>query len=573
MTAILGVSADYHDAAAALVIDGRIVCAAQEERFSRVKHDPSLPRAAAAWCLEHADLEPADLSHVAFHEKPLLKFDRLLHTWLTHAPRGFGSFRRAIPEWLRSRLHTRRRLRGLLPGYRGPLVFPEHHRSHAASAFLPSPFGRAAVLTVDGVGEWATASRGTGRGNALTVEQEMRFPHSLGLLYSAFTAYCGFRVNDGEYKLMGLAPYGEPAFAGVIRERLARVFPDGSLRLDLDSFDFQAESRMTTRRFDRLLGGPPRRPEEPIDDRIRDVAASIQRVAGDVVVAMADDLHRRSGLDALCMAGGVALNGVANGRVLAETPFRHLWVQPAAGDAGGAVGAALHVWHELLGRPRQPGPADAMRGALLGPSFGDDASEAELRRHGVRHRRFADDEALCGHVAERLAAGAIVGWVQDRMEFGPRALGARSILADPRGPEVRRRLNERIKRREAFRPFAPAVLAGRAAEWFELPAGGPSDYMLTVAPVRPECRSRLPAVTHVDGSARVQTVGPHAPRRFRRLLEAFDRLTGVPILVNTSFNGAGEPIVRSPADALDCHRRIGLDALVLGRCVVAGDGR
>jgi carbamoyltransferase len=588
MPAILGLSAYYHDSAAALVVDGRIVAAAQEERFTRKKHDAGFPTHAVAACLREAGLTPADLDWVAFYEKPLLKFERLLETYLAHAPAGFASFSRAMPLWLRTKLFLPRHLRAELPGYGRRFVFPEHHESHAAGAFFPSPFEEAAVLTVDGVGEWATASFGTGAGNAIRLTHQLRFPHSLGLLYSAFTYYTGFRVNSGEYKVMGLAPYGEPRLAGLIREHLLDLRDDGSFRLDMSYFNYAHGLTMTSPRFHRLFGGPPREPESKLTQREMDLAASLQVVTEEVLLRMARHVHAATGQRNLCLAGGVALNCVANGRLLREGPFENIWIQPAAGDAGGALGAALLVEHQLLKRPRVPDPRDGQRGSLLGPAFTDAQIERHLRSVGAPYTRLDSDEALCEAVAEALAAGQVVGWFQGRMEFGPRALGARSILGDPRDPAMQATMNLKIKFRESFRPFAPAVLADRASEYFTLEPGQESPYMLLVAHVREahrvapppgtealwgierlnQPRSTVPAITHVDHSARIQTVDDARNPLFARLLRAFDRRTGCPMLINTSFNVRGEPIVGSPADAYRCFRATDIDVLALGRCLL-----
>ncbi|HYC70263.1 MAG TPA: carbamoyltransferase [Opitutaceae bacterium] len=582
MTAILGISAFYHDSAAALVVDGQIVAAAQEERFTRKKHDDAFPAQAVAYCLREAGLAPEQLDHVAFYEKPLLKFERLLETHLAEAPFGFRAFLRAMPLWLHRKLHLPREMRAGLGGrYRKRFVYPEHHESHAASAFFPSPFDEAAILTLDGVGEWATASLGHGRGHRLALLHEMQFPHSLGLLYSAFTSYCGFRVNSGEYKLMGLAPFGRPVFAGLIRERLMDLRPDGSFRLDLSYFDYCAGLTMTSAKFHRLFGGSPRPPGATPTEREADLAASIQQVTEEIMLRMARHLHAITGARNLCLAGGVALNCVGNGRILREGPFERIWVQPAAGDAGGALGAALFVWHQLLGQPRDPVAPDGQRGSLLGPGVRGDEVEPVLRARGAVYRRLADESAICREAAALIAAGRIVGWVQGRMEFGPRALGARSILGDARDPEMQERMNRRTKFRESFRPFAPIVLRERAGEFFELRPEDESPYMLVVAPVRAEkrvasngaaraglervkdARSVVPAVTHVDHSARVQTVDCVRNPRLHRLLEAFAGQTGCPVMINTSFNIRGEPIVCSVDDALRCFLATDMDALVV----------
>jgi len=589
MTAILGISAFYHDAAAALVIDGRIVAAAQEERFTRKKHDPSFPIHAITYCLDEAGLDPGELDYVGFYDKPLLKFDRILETYLAFAPRGFRSFATAIPVWLKQKLHTRREVqRGLRKRYRRRVVFTEHHESHAASAFFPSPFEEAAILTLDGVGEWATASMGRGEGNRIRITHEMRFPHSLGLLYSAFTYFCGFKVNSGEYKLMGLAPYGQPRYAEVIREKLVDIKQDGSIRLDLSYFNYCQGLTMTSRKFARLFGGPPRRPETPITQREMDLAASIQQVTEEIVLRCVEHLHAQTAQKNLCLAGGVALNCVANGRVLREGPFERLWIQPAAGDAGGALGTALFIWHQLLDHPRQPVPTDSQQGSLLGPHFTDDQIRAFLDGVGAVYDICESDEALCARAADLLARGQVVGWMQGRMEFGPRALGSRSILGDPRDARMQSLMNRKIKFRESFRPFAPSVLAERANDYFELAHHVESPYMLLVAPVHeakklpitPQDRQRegldklqvrrsvIPAVTHVDGSARIQTVDPKRHGLFYRLIKAFEARTSCPLVINTSFNVRGEPIVCTPADAYQCFMATGMDALVMNRYVL-----
>jgi carbamoyltransferase len=585
MKAILGLSAYYHDSAAALVVDGRIVAAAQEERFSRVKHDHRFPRNAVDYCLAEAGLTPGDLDHVVFYEKPFLKFERILETHLGVAPAGFRSFCMAMPQWIHEKLQLSRQISGGLDGkYPGRYVFTEHHESHAASAFFPSPFEESAILTLDGVGEWATASIGHGRGNTITLSHEMVFPHSLGLLYSAFTYFCGFRVNSGEYKLMGLAPFGEPSYAELIMERLMDMRGDGSFRLDMSYFNYCAGLTMTSRRFDRLFGGPPRRPESPITQRECDLAASIQKVTEIVMLRMAAHAHRLTVSKNLCLAGGVALNCVGNGRLLRESPFERIWIQPASGDAGGALGAALFVWHQLLGNERVPQPHDAQRGSLLGPAFGVEETERLLREKHAVYRRFESGEALCEETARHIAEGRVVGWMQGRMEFGPRALGNRSILGDARNPKMQSQMNLKIKFRESFRPFAPIVLSGRAHEYFELKPGEESPYMLIVAPVRADkrvdpygeaaqgaglgrinaVRSVVPAITHVDGSARIQTVDRDRNPRLSELLEAFNSLTGCPVMINTSFNVRGEPVVCTPAEAYHCFMATDIDVLVIG---------
>jgi carbamoyltransferase len=584
VTSILGISAFFHDSAAALVQDGRLVAASEEERFSRRKHDERFPVQAAAWCLERAGLRAEQLDAVVFYEKPLVKFERLLETSLAFAPRGFRPFLMAMPQWLQKKLHLPREIDAGLGGtYQGPILFTTHHESHAASAFFPSPFEQAAILTLDGVGEWTTASWGVGRGNAIELRQEMRFPHSPGLLYSAFTHYCGFRVNSGEYKLMGLAPYGEPKYRDLILERLVRLHQDGSFWLDQRYFDYAAGLTMTGPKFDRLFGGPARRPESPLTQREMDIAASIQAVTEEIVLRMARHVHARTGERNLCLAGGVALNCVANGRLLREGPFERLWIQPAAGDAGGAIGAALMHWHAHLGKPRAPEPSDGQLGSYLGPDHTDAVIRERLDAMGAVHETL-DEPRLVETMAEELASGRIVGHFFGRAEFGPRALGHRSILGDPRDPSMQRRMNVAIKFRESFRPFAPAVLQGRQREWFELEAESP--YMLLVAPVaagrrRPvhdagahgidklrQLRSEVPAITHVDDSARVQTVDPLRAPRFHAILSAFERRTGCPVLVNTSFNIRGEPIVHDPGDAYRCFMFTDMDTLVVGNHIL-----
>jgi carbamoyltransferase len=585
MTAILGLSAFYHDSAAALVVDGHLVAAAQEERFTRRKHDASFPQHAASYCLQEAGLTPRDLDAVAFYEKPLAKFDRLLETYLSFAPRGFRSFLAAMPQWLNTKLHLPRVIRrGLRGRCRAPLLFLDHHEAHAASAFLPSPFEEAAILTLDGVGEWATSTFGVGRGNRIELGEELRFPHSLGLLYAAFTSYTGFKVNSGEYKVMSLAPYGQPIYKDVILRRLLDLKADGSFRLNQSYFRYCHGLTMTSPRFHRLFGGPPRLPESPLRQRDLDLAASIQAVTEEIVLRMAGHVYRRTSQKNLVLAGGVALNCVANGRLLREGPFESLWIQPTAGDAGGALGAALFTWHQLLERPRLPQPEDAQQGSFLGPRFTDPEIAEYL--HGVEalSHRYGSEEELLDAVAELLAAGKVVGWFHGRMEFGPRALGARSILADPRDPGMHELLNCKIKFRESFRPFAPCVLQEKASDYFDLPPGMNSPYMLFTAPVAARqrlaqpghCswdghglglwhtpRSSIPAVTHIDFSARVQTVDASRHGRLYRLLRRFSERTGCPVLVNTSFNVRGEPIVCTPAEAYRCFLNTDLDAVVL----------
>ena len=586
MTAVLGISAFYHDAAAALVVDGQIVAAAQEERFTRKKHDASFPGHAIDYCLAEADLSAEELDYVAYYDKPLLKFERLLETYLAYAPRGFRSFVAAMPGWLHEKLHLPREIRKGLGGkYRRRCVFTEHHESHAASAFFPSPFEEAAILTLDGVGEWATASYGTGRGNRIELSHELRFPHSLGLLYSAFTYFCGFRVNSGEYKLMGLAPFGEPKYADLIREKLIDIKPDGSFRMDMSYFGYCQGLRMTGRKFDRLFGGPPRRPEGPITEREMDLAASVQEVTEEIMLRSVEHLHGETGLKNLCLAGGVALNCVGNGRILREGPFERVWIQPAAGDAGGALGAALFLWHQLLGNERVVHGSDSQRGSLLGPAYSSEEVREFLDGSGAVYRRMEDDVEFFRTVAELLAAEKVVGWMQGRMEFGPRALGSRSILGDARSRSMQRVMNLKIKFRESFRPFAPVVLCDRVSEYFDFPGDCESPYMLLVAPVAEgersvvtseaarldrlnSVRSTIPAVTHVDFSARVQTVDPGRHGQLHSLMKAFEAQTGCPVLVNTSFNVRGEPIVCTPEDAYRCFMATNMDVLVMEDCVL-----
>jgi carbamoyltransferase len=568
MTAILGISAFYHDAAAALLVDGRIVAAAQEERFTRVKHDPSFPAQAIAYCLKAAGLTSHDLDYVACYEKPLLKFDRLLETYLAFAPMGFRAFRAAIPRQIHHRLDEHHAFRAHLPGYRRRIVYGDHHMSHAASAFYPSPFDEAAIMTLDGVGEWATASYGLGQGHTITLMGEQRFPHSLGLLYSAFTSFCGFRVNDGEYKLMGLAPYGLPRYADQITRTIVDIRDDGSLWLDQSYFNYAQGLTMTSSKFVDLFGGPPRPPDSPITERERDLAASIQAVTEEVMLRSARHVHAKTGAANLCLAGGVALNCVGVGRIAREGPFDRVWVQPAAGDAGGALGAAQHVWYQRLESARVAIPTDAMQGAFLGPSYSDEEIEHWLEAEHATRVTYPDDEGLCDAVARLIADQLVLGWLQGRMEFGPRALGARSILADARSPTVMDRLNRDVKLRESFRPFAPAILQSHVSAYFEMDASVDSPYMSAVAHVRPEVRAQVPGVTHVDGSARVQTVDAGRHGRFHRLLSAFHRQTGCPLIINTSFNVRGESVVMSPEHAYRCFMSTNLDALVMGRSVL-----
>lgn len=589
---IIGISAYYHDSAACLVQDGRIVAAAQEERFTRKKHDAGFPLQAIRYCLAEASLGAADIDHVVFYDKPFLKFERLLETYLAFAPRGFQSFATSLPVWIKDKLFQKsvlvRELQEQLdPGvdWSSRLLFSEHHLSHAASAFFPSPFEDAAVLTMDGVGEWTTTSLAIGQGNRLDIHREIHFPHSLGLLYSAFTHYTGFKVNSGEYKVMGLAPYGEPRFADKIREHLIDQREDGSFRLNMAYFDYCTGLTMTNSRFDELFGGPARKAEAQLTQREMDLAASIQAVTEDAVIRLAKGIRKSTGQRNLCLAGGVALNCVANGKLLRENVFDRIWVQPASGDAGGAIGAALGAYHLMLGRPRTVGQGDAMAGSYLGPAYGQNDIEARLRQAGAVFTTLNDD-ALIDATADALARGCAVGWHQGRMEFGPRALGGRSILADPRSPSVQKQLNLKVKYRESFRPFAPSVLREDVQDWFDIDVDSP--YMLMVADVAKERqspmtaeqqrlfgidklnvpRSSIPAITHVDYSARIQTVHADTNPRYHRLISRFKELTGCPVLVNTSFNVRGEPIVCTPEDAFHCLMGTGIEFLAVGNCVM-----
>jgi carbamoyltransferase len=589
---ILGISAFYHDSAACLLRNGDIVAAAQEERFTRKKHDAGFPKEAIRYCLREGGISLADLRYVAFYDKPLIKFERLLETYVGFAPRGVRSFLRAMPVWLKEKLFLKRLLQKELAALGGgssgvpPLLFGEHHESHAASAFYPSPFDSAAVLCMDGVGEWATTSAWFGEGNELTALWEIPFPHSLGLLYSAFTYYTGFKVNSGEYKIMGLAPYGSPKYVQSIYDELLDLKPDGTFRLNMDYFDYATGLTMTNARFDRLFGGPPREMESRLTQRDMDLARSVQDVTEEVMLRLARTVHRETGADNLCLAGGVALNCVGNGRIRREGPFRGLWIQPAAGDAGGAIGAAQSAWYRLEGQARKTvPPADAMRGAFLGPAYTNEQIELFLNAQEAPYVRLSNPE-LFARVAEALADGKVVGWFQGRMEFGPRALGARSIIGDARNPRMQSIMNLKIKYRESFRPFAPSVLRERVADYFDLDDDSP--YMLLVAPVRAERRipdreehehlwgierlnvprSDIPAVTHVDHSARIQTVHEATNPRYHRLLRAFEARTGCGVLVNTSFNVRGEPIVCTPADAYRCFMRTEIDLLVAENCLL-----
>ncbi len=589
---ILGISAYYHDSAACLLVDGRIVAAAQEERFTRKKHDSGFPSHAIAYCLSEAAIQAADLDHVVFYDKPFVKFERLLETYLAFAPRGFGSFVTSLPVWLKDKLFQKTVISDALKEEFGKdidwtarLLFSEHHLSHAASAFFPSPFEEAAVLTMDGVGEWTTTSLAVGRGNQLSVEKEIRFPHSLGLLYSAMTYYTGFKVNSGEYKVMGLAPYGEPRFAKIIKDHLIDIKEDGSFHLDMSYFNYCTGLTMTNERFDALFGGPPRTSEGQLTQREMDLAASIQAVTEEVVIKLARGVRKSTGQRNLCLAGGVALNCVANGKLLRENIFDNIWVQPAAGDAGGALGAALAAYYMMCKQPRTVNPLDSMQGSYLGPQFGQDDIEARLKKAGAVFTTVSNDE-LINLTAQALADGKAVGWHYGRMEFGPRALGGRSIIADPRSASVQKQLNLKVKYRESFRPFAPSVLREDVAEWFDHHTDSP--YMLMVAdvakdkqlPMTPEQeklfgidklnvpRSQIPAITHVDYSARIQTVHRETNPMYHQLISRFKDLTGCPVIVNTSFNVRGEPIVCTPEDSFNCLMGTEIEFLVVGNCIM-----
>jgi len=585
-THILGISAFYHDSAAALLGDGEILAAAQEERFTRKKHDPAYPKKAVEFCLDRAGIKPEDIDFVAFYDKPILKFHRLLETYLAFAPVGLQSFRKSVPIWLGEKLHMKRLLTkelGCKPKNR--YIFPEHHESHAASAFFPSPFEEAAIITMDGVGEWATTSIGVGEGNKIKLIREIRFPHSLGLLYSAFTYYCGFKVNSGEYKLMGLAPYGEPRYAQQIRDHLIDLREDGSYRLDLSYFNYCQGLTMTNAKFDALFGAPPRAAETELSQRHMDLAASIQKVTEEVMLKTARYAQQVTGKKNLCLAGGVALNCVGNGVILREGPFEKIWIQPAAGDAGGALGAAQMVWHNLLDKPRTVMPADSQRGSLLGPRYEAGDIKSFLDQENVNYEECTSEDQLADRVAELIDQENVIGWFQGPMEFGPRALGSRSIIGDARSPKMQSVMNLKIKFRESFRPFAPIVLRDHASEYFEIDPQHDSPYMLIVAPVRDDkrlevesglegldklkqLRSVIPAVTHVDNSARLQTVdGEHNPR-LAAMMRSFHKRTGSPVLINTSFNVRGEPIVCTPEDALRCFRGTDMDVLVLENFVI-----
>lgn len=581
---ILGISAYYHDSAAALVQDGRIIAAAQEERFTRKKHDHEFPKNAVKYCLTEADIEMEQIDYVVFYDKPFVKFERLLETYLSFAPEGWNSFRKAMPLWLSKKLYLPKIIKKEL-SWDGKMLFTEHHEAHAASAFFPSPFKEAAVVCFDGVGEWATTTWGIGIGNKVELKQQISFPHSLGLLYSAFTYYLGFKVNSGEYKIMGLAPYGEPIYVNKILE-LIDIKKDGSFRLNMDYFNYCQGLTMSNGSFDKLFGGPPRKPESKLTQREMDIAASIQKVTEDIMLEMCRHVKKETGMKNLCMAGGVALNCVGNGKIYREGLFSNIWVQPAAGDAGGALGAALTVWHHYLGKERDAdGREDKMAGSYLGPSFDKEDIKTFLNTNEFPYKEL-DDESLYNEIADRLSSGEVIGWFSGRMEFGPRSLGARSIIGDARNPEMQKKMNLKIKYRESFRPFAPAVLLEHVSEWFEYE--GESPYMLMVAPLKENRkiqmtegqktlfgidklnipRSDIPAVTHVDYSARIQTVNENNNRRFYELIKKFYEKTGCPVIVNTSFNVRGEPIVCTQQDAYRCFMRTEMDVLVLENCVI-----
>lgn len=582
---ILGISCFYHDSAAALVKDGEIIAAAQEERFTRKKHDFDFPRHAIAYCLQEGKVSIRDLDYVAFYDKPFIKFERIVETYLAYAPRGLKSFLMAVPLWLKEKLWMSELIRKELEGYKGEIIFPEHHESHAASAFYPSRFEEAAILTIDGVGEWTTTSFGIGKGNSIEIQWELRFPHSLGMLYSAFTYYTGFKVNSGEYKVMGLAPYGEPKYVNLIYEHLMDLKEDGSFKLNMEYFNYCAGLTMTNEKFHRLFGGPPRQPETKLTQKEMDLAASIQAVTDEVMLRMARHVKNVTGQRYLCLAGGVALNCVANGKILRAGIFDDIWIQPAAGDAGGSLGAALIVWYQYLGNGRKVGKRDMQKGSYLGPAFSDDYIESFLQQKKIPYEKCENGQ-LTQLVAELLAQEKVIGWFSGRMEFGPRALGARSIIGDARSPNTQSIMNLKIKFRESFRPFAPTVLREKASEWFEIDRESP--YMLLVADVRKDkrremtveekrlwgidklnlVRSEIPAVTHVDYSARIQTIDREDHPLYYGLIERFYEKTGCPVIVNTSFNVRGEPIVCTPEDAYKCFMRTNMDYLVLGKFIL-----
>lgn len=581
---ILGISCFYHDSAACLVKDGKIIAATQEERFTRKKHDPRFPKYAIQYCLNECKIGVENLDYIVFYDKPLMTFERLLISYLTTAPKGLKSWLEAMPLWLGQKLHMPKILKKEI-GYEGDVLYTEHHEAHAASAFYLSPFEEAAILTVDGVGEWTTASYGIGKGNQIEIIKEMHFPDSVGLLYSAFTYFTGFRVNSGEYKLMGLAPYGNPIYKELIKEKIVDIKDDGSIRLDLSLFDFIGGLKMTNKRFEKLFGGPPREPETPITQREMDIAASIQKVAEEIVLKMACHVHKETGMKHLCMAGGVALNCVANGRIMREGPFEDIWIQPAAGDAGGALGAAFSVWHRFLGNERKVTPGkDGQRGSYLGPAFSKAYVQAYLNEKGYPYQ-ILEEQQRAMLIAKEIKKGNIVGHLCGRMEFGPRALGARSILGDPRKKETQSVMNLKIKYRESFRPFAPTVMEDKASEYFEIDR--PSPYMLLVANVMEERRlpmpvdgtmgmleklniprSDIPAITHLDYSARIQSVNRETNKHYYEIIEAFEKLTGCAVIVNTSFNVRGEPIVCTPQEAYQCFMRTEMDVLVMENCML-----
>ncbi|RKY51682.1 MAG: hypothetical protein DRP86_00485 [Candidatus Neomarinimicrobiota bacterium] len=582
MDLILGISAYYHDSAAAIIRGDTILAAAQEERFTRIKHDSSFPEHAIRYCLNEAGVSPSDLKAVAFYDKPFLKFERILDTYLHYAPRGLFSFTKAIPVWIKQKIWIKSLIHDQLPGFKGELLFTRHHQAHAASAFFPSPFDKAAIVTVDGVGEWTTTSIGEGYGHSIRMMQEIHFPHSLGLLYSAFTYYCGFKVNSGEYKLMGLAPYGRPVYTSIIKEHLIDIRPDGSFGMNMSYFNYVSGLTMVNRRFEKLFGFPRRKPEEPVTQPYMDLARSVQEITNEVMIKIARYAKTLTGLDTLCMAGGVALNCVANSRILKSGLFSDIWIQPAAGDAGGALGAALSTYYEYYNNPRSVADPDLQQGSLLGPVYNHEEIEIFLKSHNIRYKTY-DKKSLVDITAEYLNQQKVVGWFQGRMEFGPRALGNRSILADPRSPKMQKQLNLKIKFRESFRPFAPSVLEEFSKNYFDLNTKSP--YMLLTADVLENQRlkiheekegleklhmkrSNIPAVTHVDYSARLQTVNRKTNSLFYSLISSFYRLTGCPLLVNTSFNVRGEPIVNSPKDAFSCFMNTEMDILVMEDCII-----
>lgn len=589
MVTVLGVSAFYHDSAACLIQDGKIVAAAQEERFTRVKHDESFPQNSISYCLSEGGIESADIDYVVFYEKPLLKFDRLLETYVAFAPKGFLSFRKAIPLWLKKKLFIEKEIcKGPLESYKGSFVYPEHHESHAASAFYPSPFESAAIITIDGVGEWATTTISKGNGNDLEMLQQINFPHSLGLLYSAFTYYTGFRVNSGEYKLMGLAPYGTPKYTDVIKEHLITIRGDGSFRLNLKYFDYPVGLRMTNLKFAKLFGQARRNPESQIEQVHMDLAASIQSVIEEIVLKIANHAHALTGSENLCLAGGVALNCVSNGRIAREGPFENIWIQPASGDAGGSLGAAIFLWHKLLKKKRIPEKLDSQSGSLLGPAYSNLSIEKILSQKCAVFREFDDSSEQENFIADQIALGHVVGLHSGRMEFGPRALGGRSILGDPRSPKMQQVMNLKIKFRESFRPFAPSVMIEHVSEYFDIGNASESPYMLMVGPVQKDkrlpcesdlndtdglaklgiIRSEIPAITHVDFSARVQTVDKERNPFYYGIIQAFYEKTGCPLVINTSFNIRGEPIVCTPEDAYRCFMGTDMDVLSVGSFIL-----